>query len=160
MKRMISVMTALAMLGTMIMMSGCSDFSFNPIGKWYLVSDELYNGDKLLESTYFQEEHSFDQMAFVFEKSGTGYFQIDDLDVENRKYFTYEYDDDTVTVTYKADDSEAKSEDSTMEPVVLRMSEDKETMINQFERYAYDDDDLSTIVELKETISYKRNIKK
>ncbi len=152
MKKIISVIMIIAMLAAMTVMSGCSDFSFNPLGKWYIISDDLYNGDKLLESTKFQDEHSFDQMAFVFEKSGTGYFQIDDMDVDNRQYFTYEYDDETVTVTYQTDDPD-------VQPVTLHVSEDKEEIVNQFERYAYDDDDLSKIVELQEKIVYRRNIK-
>ncbi len=95
-------------------MSGCSDFSFNPIGNWKLSSDKIY-----CDGRFFSDEKpgylkmdsgdpdnpSFIYMGdliYHFTKSGTGTVTVEDgKESVKTMDFTYEYTDHSVTMNIK-----------------------------------------------------------
>lgn len=82
---------------TILSVGGCSDFGFNPTGYWEFVSDDLYADEKLIDSADFNNVSLLENIIMVFEKSGTGYIDIQGLKTD---FFRYKYDDKTITVTY------------------------------------------------------------
>lgn len=90
MKKFISVILSVGVFFSILLMGGCSDFAFNPLGKW-LLTNSLYDDSTNQQMNY--------DIEYIFEKSGTGYAVADG----NRTNitFTYEYDDDYVYITVK-----------------------------------------------------------
>lgn len=89
MKKIISVILFSIIFSSLFLMSGCSDFTFNPIGKWKLeIADEDY------------EDFNVYTFEYIFEKSGTGYITANGSYTNN--IFTYEYDNDTVYISTKS----------------------------------------------------------
>lgn len=86
---------------SILTLGGCSDFGFNPIGRWKFVLDELYIENSLADSLDIEKESDdsvISNMYIVFEKSGTGYFDNNGI---KSQYFTYEYTQDTITMTFE-----------------------------------------------------------
>ncbi len=148
MKRTISLIAALFLLISLFAMSGCSDFSFNPIGQWTLTDDILYAGDKVINSATAEENALMKDISFIFYKSGTGVFRT----MSDNRYdrnFTYEYDDHTVTVTY-TEPFQGKMQD----PITLTLSEDGSALlINNYSTVKEQD---GHSVELKEQFVYTK----
>ncbi len=119
-RRIISIAAAVS-IGALssLSMTGCSDFDFNPIGKWKLTSDKTFMDDKL----YSEEKIGYlmidagegkdpvpmymGDLIYTFTKSGTGIITVynekngNSFDAQD---FTYEYDDKEV-VLYISDDN-------------------------------------------------------
>ena len=80
-------------------MSGCSDFTFNPIGKWENIETKTVDG--------LDVEDPYDRSFYlIFRHDGTAYMTLGDtkLDVD----FSYIYDDESVTITSKPQNSDNK----------------------------------------------------
>lgn len=96
MKRSVFLLFAL-LAATVLCLSGCSDFGFNPIGTWTLNKDNVYLDSELIESVKADDVEYMKSATLTFNKSGTGYIGSD----KNANKFTYEYTDDTVTISGK-----------------------------------------------------------
>ncbi len=94
MKKTVSFILSILMIVSLTLISGCSDFSFNPLGEWLWTDDILCYGDEL-KSHDTVETMPF-ELVYVFEKSGTGYIRSGG---QKTLSFTYEYDDENVTIT-------------------------------------------------------------
>lgn len=83
-----------------VFMSGCSDFAFNPIGKWENIETKTVDGLDV-EDPY--TDRSF---YLIFRHDGTAYMTLGDtkLDLD----FSYIYDDESVTITSKPQNSDNK----------------------------------------------------
>lgn len=92
-------------------MGGCSDFGFNPVGKWKLSSDKIYCDGKFFSDEkpgYMKTSlNNDDDPAFIymgdlvynFGKSGTGTVCVDDgKSVTKTMDFTYTYSENEVTL--------------------------------------------------------------
>lgn len=95
MKRIIAI-TAAVIAAVLLTMSGCSDFAFNPIGRWEAVEMRTYEDGKMIETADQKELGGAGRSALVFKKSGTGYI---DSGTRNNLEFTYDYNDSEITVT-------------------------------------------------------------
>lgn len=84
-----AALAALVLCGSGLM-SGCSDFAFNPIGKWENVSDT----DSLYDESFY----------LVFRHNGTAYMTLGDEYVNNSE-LSYTYDDEKVVITNKKNSS-------------------------------------------------------
>lgn len=87
------------MLCGSVFMSGCSDFTFNPIGKWENIETKTVDG--------LDVEDPYDRSFYlIFRHDGTAYMTLGDtkLDVD----FSYIYDDESVTITSKPQNSNNK----------------------------------------------------
>ena len=91
----------LTLIFTVLSVGGCSDFGFNPTGHWAFVSDNLYANDELIDSANPENIFMLGKVTMVFEKSGTGYIDVDGFKSD---FFRYSYDDKTITVTYLPDE--------------------------------------------------------
>ena len=81
---------------TVLCLSGCSDFGFNPIGTWTYCENRLYDADGILiKTTTSDEDKLMSSATITFNKSGTGYIGRKEI---NEK-ITYEYDDSSVTIS-------------------------------------------------------------
>ncbi len=98
-------------IASAVSLSGCSDFSFNPIGKWKLSSDIIYCDGKFFSDEkpgYMKtalndnSDPSYIYMGdliYSFGKSGTGTVSVDDgKSVTKTMDFTYTYTDKEVTI--------------------------------------------------------------
>ncbi|MBQ9460877.1 MAG: hypothetical protein IJU51_03020 [Clostridia bacterium] len=85
----------IALLVFVLTLAGCSDFAFNPVGKWHVAEERLY-ADSVLSYTKDVKDFEYGgQTTLVFKKTGTGYI---DSGARDKINFTYEYDDKTVTI--------------------------------------------------------------
>ncbi|MGN0538020.1 MAG: hypothetical protein ACI4M3_08605 [Acutalibacteraceae bacterium] len=100
MKKILRVITALTLLCCILMLSACSDFDFNPLGKWkftsYIVNNEecidmVHNTNKL----FSPEDPS---LYWVFEKNGTAYMLMGNEKLQERTTYTYEYDKQNINI--------------------------------------------------------------
>ncbi len=94
MKKIISVLTA-ALLLTVLCMSGCSDFGFNPIGDWHYVEEKTFKNDQLTNTTPAGLNPFDKNVVLHFGKSGTGTIG----NTKTAQTFTYEYDSNSVTIS-------------------------------------------------------------
>lgn len=105
-----SVVIVFALLTVFVLcMSGCSDFRFNPIGTWTFTEFRSYLGEELIKSETEKDNPYMKNSTLTFKKSGTGYIGS----VSDSQKFTYEYTDDTVTISgtnKKGDDFDVKYE--------------------------------------------------
>ena len=69
MKKVISICIILTICLTSIFISGCSDFAFNPIGRWSFVEDIYYSNDKPYSKVTSEDDPAMKNVAVVFEKS-------------------------------------------------------------------------------------------
>lgn len=98
MKKLYAVILSMLVLCGSVFMSGCSDFAFNPIGKWENVQTTI-NGEKF--------EGILDKntkICWVFCHNGTAYITVDGEHAKNSDY-SYTYTDKQVILTSKADSS-------------------------------------------------------
>ncbi len=84
---------AAAVTASAVIMSGCSDFDFNPVGKWTLSENNLYVGDDLVD--HMDKGSFIYETNYVMEKCGTGYILVSG---ERMRDFTYEYEKNSVTI--------------------------------------------------------------
>lgn len=100
MKKILRVITALTLLCCILMLSACSDFDFNPLGKWKFTSYTV-NGEECIDTindsnkTYHPEDPF---IYWVFEKSGTAYMVIGNEKLKERTTYTYDYDKQNVRI--------------------------------------------------------------
>ena len=87
----------LTIILTVLSVVGCSDFGFNPTGHWAFVSDNLYANNELIDSATPDNVPMLGKITMVFEKSGTGYIDVDGFKSD---FFRYSYDDKTITIKY------------------------------------------------------------
>lgn len=88
MKKFISFILSTVLLCSLMIMGGCSDFAFNPIGEWEF-SDNIIYSENSAAFSY--------KTSYIFEKSGTGYITVDGD--RTNVTFTYEYDNENVYLT-------------------------------------------------------------
>lgn len=89
-----AIITILAVYGS-IFMSGCNDFSFNPIGKWENIETKTTDGAEVLDP--------YDQKFYlVFRHDGTAYMMLGDQYI-SKSELSYTYDDEKVIVKSKED---------------------------------------------------------
>ena len=101
MKRTIAI--ALAVIAAVLLtLSGCSDFSFNPIGRWEVSEMRLYEDGSIKETKDTKQLGMSSGVALVFKKSGTGYI---DSGSGNPLDFTYNYNDSEVIISRSVNDS-------------------------------------------------------
>ncbi len=92
MKRIICLILTIITAVSVMAMSGCSDFKFNPIGVWRYTDDILYVNGK--ETKHLRpKDMQYEFTEYIFEKSGTGYIKING---ERTISFTYDYSDEEV----------------------------------------------------------------
>lgn len=76
-----------------IFMSGCSDFSFNPIGKWENIETKTTDGAEI--------QDPYDRSFYlVFRHDGTAYMLLGDQYI-NKSEFSYTYDDEKIVIVSK-----------------------------------------------------------
>lgn len=96
MKKLYAVILSVLVLCGSVLMSGCSDFAFNPIGEWENVQTTV-DGEKfeglLGENT---------KTCWVFCHNGTAYITVNGEHTKNSDY-SYTYTDEQVTLKSKAD---------------------------------------------------------
>lgn len=114
MKKIIAITVSVLLLAS-LMMSGCSDFTFNPIGKWAMTDDILYSNGKEIQHTT-ADDMIYKDFLIIFEKSGTGYINVNGTKTNT---FTYEYTDNDVSVKFDRTGSVTK----------YTVSEDKKKII-------------------------------
>ncbi len=120
-----AVLMIVSVLVSVLLMSGCDDFKFNPIGKWQYTDDIALdeNGNEFIHVT--AKDMQYQNIIYTFEKSGTGYMSI-----ENGKAFdfTYEYDDKTVTIMINQELHFSDS-DKIQQSITYDLSEDGRQLI-------------------------------
>ena len=79
----------------LLSLCGCSDFAFNPVGRWEARKEILYADGTVQYSGDLAEGQYGVLPALVFKKTGTGYI---DSGTKTTLEFTYEYTDDKVTI--------------------------------------------------------------
>lgn len=118
MKRMISIISAAAVCAAALTLGGCSDFSFNPIGKWTLDKTVVRWKDNIIDTAKYDEN----TMSLVFGKSGTGTKKmLGDSSLD--KSFAFETEDTTVRVSYK---NFAENDDSIE---IYQLSDDGKSLV-------------------------------
>ena len=98
MKKLYAVILSVLVLCGLVLMSGCSDFAFNPIGEWENVQTTI-NGEKF--------EGILDKntkIRWVFRHNGTAYITVDGEHTKNNDY-SYTYTDEQVTLKSKTDNT-------------------------------------------------------
>ena len=119
-------------------MSGCSDFGFNPTGQWQFVSDTLYADGTVADIARAEDNSVLSDMKIIFEKSGTGHLDSVGVKVDD---FTYSYDDESITITFLANDyhgeivAEFKISDDGQ--TIVRTENSTENNISYTEEYLY-----------------------
>ncbi len=147
MKKIMAILAASAMSVSVLAMSGCDDFRFNPIGKWKLTDDIVYDeqSNELEHGT--EEEMAFGGMTIVFEKSGNGYIEVDGYKTQE---FTYLYSDKEVSIFPFASQSELPDEtDADINPsVVYQVSKDgKQISSSNTQTFNTTDEGIITLTE-------------
>ena len=122
-----------------ISICGCSDFGFNPTGQWKFVSDNVYDDNgTLIDSALAEDNSILGDMVMVFQKSGIGY--IDVVGVRSEE-FTYSYDNNSITITYLAneyhDEIEAQFKPSDDGKNIVRSLTTVENGITYVEEFLY-----------------------
>ena len=126
MKKVISICIILTICLTSICISGCSDFAFNPIGRWSFVEDIYYSNDKPYSKVTSEDDPAMKNFAVVFEKSGTGYI---DSGTKTPIRFTYEYNEKEITMTITDRRNQNNGSDiSTNTELKYIVSDDKQTI--------------------------------
>ena len=142
MKKYVCCLLSIIILFSITAMSGCSDFSFNPLGTWEYY-EEIYYIDGEEVERVGQEDMMYKSMKYIFEKSGTGYITVSDSRTLD---FTYDYNDKGVTVyvnTPKTSDSSKESSDDTSTGTKYRLYNDEKNNLTELirtEEYKADDD--------------------
>lgn len=93
MKKIYAVILSILVLCGSVFMSGCSDFAFNPIGKWENVESKTTEGVEI-KDPYNQSFY------LVFRHDGTAYMMLGDEYLIKSEY-SYTYDDDKIVLTSK-----------------------------------------------------------
>ena len=106
MKKYFSGLLSAVLILSLIVLSGCSDFDFNPLGRWEY-HEEIYYVDGKEVRRVGKEDMAYDSMTYIFEKSGTGYIEVDDTHTID---FTYDYDDKNIFMHMILSDKLNKSE--------------------------------------------------
>lgn len=137
MKKILSGLLSVCLLFAVILMGGCSDFQFNPIGTWEYTDEILYvDGKEFLHST--KDNMQYETMQYIFEKSGTGYITVDG---DKTLSFTYDYDDSQVTLhMLKLKDNAHKNDPDEMIDLVYQVQSDQQKMIRTEEDNANDEE--------------------
>lgn len=124
MRKIISVCVVLTICLISICISGCSDFAFNPIGRWSFVENVYYSDDKLYSKVTDKDDPSMKNVAIVFGKSGTGYI---DSGTKTPIRFTYDYDEKEIRISIN-DSRNNNSGLSVNNDIVYIVSDDKQTI--------------------------------
>lgn len=92
-KRLFTAIIAMLVVCGSIFMSGCSDFSFNPIGKWENIETKTIDGVKI--------QDPYDKSFYlIFRHDGTAYMMLGDQYIDKSE-FSYTYDDEKIVITSK-----------------------------------------------------------
>ena len=138
-----------------VTMGGCSDFDFNPIGKWKLTSDKTYLDGKL----YLDNKPGYmlmdagegkepvpvymGDLIYTFTKSGTGIISVYN-DVTGQSYdaqdFTYEYDEKNV-VLHISDDHSRREKLDPVKMVYSIEKKDGSIILKSQDKYTVKDTD-------------------
>lgn len=148
MKKFICIILSIISLSSVMLMGGCSDFDFNPIGKWRLTDDIVYYDG--VEAEHEAQDDMIYETYYVFEKCGTGYILVCDQMSDTRTLeFTYEYDNQDIVVTFTN-----ISNDGTQPTEKFTVSGDR-TQIVDTTASEYTDED-GNIVQISEDIVLKK----
>lgn len=129
MKKRVAIVGLIITVMTALLISGCSDFGFNPIGRWKLTENRLYVGETLKDKLTPDKDPRMNNVSIVFEKSGTGYV---DSGSENKTNFTYDYGDDVITIYYPNKQKGLEGQPDEIK-VVYSVSKDQKTiMLTQY----------------------------
>lgn len=108
-KRFFAIIALLAV--ALLALTGCSDFAFNPIGRWHPTEIHLYEDGKLVQTTPIDQNGDiFDggiydnNIPIEFKKNGTGAV----ISASNIP-FTYEYTDEEVRIESISPDGKKSS---------------------------------------------------
>lgn len=96
MKKLYAIILSVLVLCASVLMSGCNDFSFNPIGEWENVQTTV-DGEKF-EGILDKDA----KVCWVFRHNGTAYMTINGEHIKSSDY-SYTYTDEQVTLTNRAD---------------------------------------------------------
>ena len=108
MKKYICAFVSVILILSLNIMSGCSDFDFNPLGAWEYVEEIYYINGKEAERVE-KENMQYESMKYIFEKSGTGYISVND---DRTLDFTYDYDNNKVVIHMKSLNTSSDSENN------------------------------------------------
>ena len=120
MKKIVIILSGLLTIA--LVLGGCSDFAFNPVGRWTFSEQRIYTDDVLTDT--LPPDSGF-SVALVFQKSGTGYI---DSGTKTTMPFTYDYTDSTVTITRSDPDSQFK-------PSVYQVLNNGKELVSVMEEY-------------------------
>ncbi len=102
MKKLLTIILTAAVFVSVMSMSGCSEFGFNPTGSWKLTKDTFYLDGKFWyddKPGYMGSEEGgyiyVGDMIYRFGKSGVGSIYTDDLYIQD---FTFDYEGEEITV--------------------------------------------------------------
>ncbi len=125
-------------LFSLIILNGCSDFSFNPIGTWEY-NEEIYYVDGKEVERVGKEDMLYESTKYIFEKSGTGYITVSDDPTLN---FTYDYDDEKVNLHIKQPNGVNNSNGGTSDTEYKIINNEKDNSIKlvRTEKYKSKDD--------------------
>ncbi len=129
-------------LFSLIILNGCSDFSFNPLGTWEY-NEEIYYVDGKEVERVEKKDMLYESTKYIFEKSGTGYITVSDDPTLN---FTYDYDDEKVTLHIKQPDGVNNSDGGTnggtsdTEYKIINNKNDDSISLVRTEKYKAKDD--------------------
>lgn len=119
------VLSALVLCGA-VMLSGCNDFGFNPIGEW--VNTKVTIGGEEFATPYGKDA----KFCFVFRHNGTAYMTLNGEYVDNSD-FTYTYNDEKV-VLKSENNNGAEIEYTVKNNGTALESTDSNGTVNVFER--------------------------
>lgn len=119
MRKIISIAISTIILFSVSFISGCSDFEFNPLGKWTLIDDVVYHNN--VEYSRDDINTNIFVLEYIFEKSGTGYILVDNTPIDSD--FTYKYNNETLNITFV----------KTGTSLEYKISDDRTQMVNTTE---------------------------
>lgn len=137
-----AVMMSASVMLSCLSMSGCSDFSFNPIGSWKLTSDKIYCDGQFFrdekpgyitdtdEKTGEEKNVYVGDIVYNFGKSGRGTICVDDgkQSVKTQE-FTYVYTDNEITLSVWSDYSLKKNLENATVKLAVETDKDGSTVL-------------------------------
>lgn len=121
----ITILSITALILSMLL-TGCSDFAFNPTGQWHFSEDLLYIDDELAQKITPEDDVRMNNVTLVFEKSGTGYI---DSSTKNKVHFTYEYNGNEITIKMPNNNADNKNTGNENDVLIkYTVSDDQKTI--------------------------------
>lgn len=128
--KIVHIFLAVIIASFAVLSSGCSDFGFNPLGRWIIESDIVIDNatNQPVEGEVINAESQTFKQYYTFEKNGTGYISVEDVRAIE---FTYEYTENSVIVTTVEKKNQNNSQfDMNSVDIEYKVSNDGITMVN------------------------------